>query len=547
MLQVSAMIQQFDDDIADDPEEMEDMSGDDFDIDDEFEPEPTEPIEITPQKKTNETKRRPPPPLISISDISSFSEKKEDHPDSEDEELEATESPLPQIPEEPRFSFSKARIPAMKRPIPGCYPPALSIRGSHIEAESRRSVKRCRVDLAWMGLDQVEGAIHSRDILTIARARCQRQLFHKMRTSFLEPSSLFSDLDLIFSDGKLRAHRLVLAACSPLLTSLLADPSVDCLVFPEVPLSQGRTAVEALYTGSVVIDRRAGGSLAQVEGCVRAFQEVGLLENYTVQLLPKLPLRKDGPLPSKSPRGRCRSGKDQDEAHHDTQSHKVESKPHTSPEVGSRNGVSEKEEDPVKKLISPVQYSLRSPKKGDRSPSPKKCLESNSSPSKPKEKQKNTREDCNKPRFAELTEDKVKQRSGCGQKEVVDWLMETGFLSSVPPSCKTCCSEARLTEAAVEDADGWEWSCCAPLPKTALREHSIFQYSKESLTWIVRIILCWRENTSLTKCHQVTSDIRKFHLSIFHRTLGRVLMQFSSGTRSVASFLASWKMRRSEG
>ena len=150
-----------------------------------------------------------------------------------------------------------------------------------------------------------------------------------------------------------------------------------------------------------------------------------------------------------------------------------------------------------------VQYSLRSPKKGkdngvsDNSP---KC----------REKSKNLREDCKKPRFTELTEAKIRERSGHGPREVVEWLMEAGFLSSVPPSCRTCGGDARLEECLEEGGDGLFWTCCSPLPKTTLRENSIFQYSKESLTWIVRIILCWRENTSLTMCHQVGHGLFHF-------------------------------------
>merc|ERR1712018_986413 len=62
-----------------------------------------------------------------------------------------------------------------------------------------------------------------------------------------------------------------------------------------------------------------------------------------------------------------------------------------------------------------VQYSLRSPKKG------KDNGVSDTSP-KCREKSKNLREDCKKPRFTELTEAKIRERSGHGPREVVEWL-----------------------------------------------------------------------------------------------------------------------------
>ena len=478
------MIQQFDDDIADEPDDLDDpddldleeMSGDDFDVEDELEPEP---IEITPPKKDNGTSRRPPPPLISISDISSYSGQTAQQSDQEKMEVEEEG-----IVGKHRLQFHSNKK-ERKRPIPGSYPPALSVRSSFVRADSKQAMKRCRVDMAWMGLDQIEGSIHQEDVLAIARSECEMRMFKKLNTSFQEPG-VFSDIDLVFSDGKVAAHRLILAASSPLLHELLTDPSVDCLLFPDLSVVQGRTAVEALYSGSVVIDKRTGGSLAEVERCVRAFQEVGLLEQYTVQLLPALPAARPG---EQGRQRRWLSGGEGD-------ANEVEESLLSEKSKKEKNKAGKEVHEKELANCETVQYSLRSPKKG------KDNSACDVSP-KSREKPKNLREDCKKPRFAELTEGKVRERSGRGPREVVEWLMETGFLSSVPPSCRSCGGEARLEECSEEGGDGLIWTCCAPLPKTSLRENSIFQYSKESLTWIVRIILCWRENTSLTMCHQV--------------------------------------------
>ena len=80
--QVSEMIQQFDDDIADDPDQVESINF----SDETFELDTVMDLKngILPTNESNghsidlatkETKKRPPPPLISISDISNF----EDH------------------------------------------------------------------------------------------------------------------------------------------------------------------------------------------------------------------------------------------------------------------------------------------------------------------------------------------------------------------------------------------------------------------------------------------------------------------------------------
>ena len=558
-LKVSAMIQQFDDDIADDPDELDDMSGDEFDIEDELEPET---VEITPPKKISgggENKRRPPPPLISIADIASFSEEEEDMQIEEEKHLVEDSSPLvedssplvedssplvedispleeaPAIASSPRLQFQRIPAPVRKRKIPGCFPPALVARAAYIQPEDRRAVKRCRVDVGWLALDHVEGRLHRQDVLKIARAECSRRLFQTLRSSVgPAPPCNFTDITLAFSDGRLRAHRLVLAASSSLLSDLLADPTVDCLVFPDVNVAQARTAVEALYTGSAEIDRRAGGSLSEVERCVRAFQEVGLLQQYTVQLVPRLPLGRTAP--SSRPRRRWLSEEEQEQEQEEKQDQEKnqnqkqdqdqekqqekgqdqEKKEEQKQEQGqARHNWSVKEQEPEKKkgprqekekeqeqeqeqeqeleqeakvqcskskgnsssptrkskvrnreagkkanleeeeVATKVHYGLRSPKKSPR-PSdyhPSRSLRDSSpeagspaSPSKSpgRDRPKKSRDDCKKPRFPELTEAAVKLRSSLGPREVVDWLMASGFLSSQPPACRNCGAEAKL-------------------------------------------------------------------------------------------------------
>ena len=122
------------------------------------------------------------------------------------------------------------------------------------------------------------------------------------------------------------------------------------------------------------------------------------------------------------------------------------------------------------------------------------------------------RKDCNKPKFGEVSLEAVEEREKVLPRAVISWLMEAGFLCSVSPLCKGCGEPTELQESA--DVDSLAWKCpsrekCLPGPnKTSLlREHSIFQYSKDKLLFIMRIILHWRDNTSLSQCHLVTTII----------------------------------------
>ena len=127
-------------------------------------------------------------------------------------------------------------------------------------------------------------------------------------------------------------------------------------------------------------------------------------------------------------------------------------------------------------------------------------------------REEKVRKDCNKPKFCEVSLEAVEEREKLLPRAVVSWLMEAGFLCSVSPRCKGCGEPTELQESS--DVDSLAWKCpsrekCLPGPnKTSLlREHSIFQYSKDKLLFILRIILHWRDNTSLSQCHLVTRTI----------------------------------------
>ena len=122
----------------------------------------------------------------------------------------------------------------------------------------------------------------------------------------------------------------------------------------------------------------------------------------------------------------------------------------------------------------------------------------------------NARKDCNKPRWVSLEAVEEKDKEAA-PRDVVSWLMDAGFLCSVPPLCKGCGEQTLLHESS--DVDSLAWKCpskelCLPgsSKSSLLREHSIFQYSKDKLLAIMRIILHWRDNTSLSQCHLVSTN-----------------------------------------
>ena len=549
--QVSNMIRQFDDDIADDPDEEDEEFAEEFgDDDDNDEPEMDIDSEIemkndllsTLQASTASAevevkkKKRPPPPLIAIKDL------------------------------EPDLGVGNRRVVerGVKRKIggEGAYGPLVSGR-AHTLPGTLALLKRCRVEVDRMGLDHIAAepvSLSGRDLLEIARSRCDTNLFENMRSSF-HTGDAFSDVDIVFSDGKLRAHRVVLAAASPQLRAMMLDRAgdtepVDCLVFPDTTLAEGRLAVAALYTGNVKIVRSSQLSLSSVERCVRTFQEVGLLDNYSIQISPLLPLenftptkrhvaraaspctppplhplaRSPSPPPGHTPpeeRGHPSGSntKGQPEAVTPAQHNAEES-------VETQNMVTQKSPSPVKhesELVSP--NSLLNPDKletsnryGVKALSPKKQESKSISPNKQRSlsptkqeskspspnKHEGGRKDCNKPKFSDISFEDIAAKEAASPEQVISWLQDLGFLCAAPPRCRGC-GKATLLQEAAGEADGLAWKCplsrdkCVPGPVTPslLREHSIFQFSKHKLLWILKIIICWRENTSLSQCHEV--------------------------------------------
>ena len=490
------MIQQFDDDIAED-HDFEDEDGEpelemDTDVEETKRDIPKLESIIEPKKK------RPPPPLIALKDIDEEA-KKEDPSVNENLKRKSSDGP---------------------------YGPLLSGR-AHTRPGTMGLLKRCRVDVDRMGLDHIAEepvSVSRKDLLEIARNKCDTKLFEKMKMS-LDKSDSFCDAVMEFSDGKVQVHKLVLAAASPLLRDMMTEGDIDTLIFPDISLVEGKMAVEALYTGNVKINRRSLVSLSSVERCVRTFQQIGLLENYSIQISSLLPLenfnstrthtvrpaspsslpthsmmrsppaspsselsRDHSPIPNDNNVPEVLDEVDENPANDDEGKHFSNELDSASNEVtrettsDKKNTVSESE--PPPKAPSPKRRSL-SPNKHD-----------------------NIRKDCNKPRFSEVSLEEIKDMESSEPGDLISWLQDTGFLCSAPPRCRGCGKLTQLQES--PDIDGLAWKCpsrekCVPgqVSPSLLREHSIFQFSKDKLLWILKIIICWRENTSLSQCHEV--------------------------------------------
>ena len=109
--------------------------------------------------------------------------------------------------------------------------------------------------------------------------------------------------------------------------------------------------------------------------------------------------------------------------------------------------------------------------------------------------------------------------------EFVRWLMRLGFLAKESPECVKCGTSrcvALSNTADVEDKthalDGVAWTCGGCNGATSVRANSVFARGNvdsvsDSLSWIMRLVLCWSDNTSLTDCLQATgAELEKISL-----------------------------------
>ena len=126
---------------------------------------------------------------------------------------------------------------------------------------------------------------------------------------------------------------------------------------------------------------------------------------------------------------------------------------------------------------------------------------------------KKSKEEANKPNFKHVTIEKLTEKVKDGQIAFIKWLQKEGFLRKAPPDCLGKDCRARLIlELDEADLDGVSWKCPSVKchqPVQSIRQGSIFARQKksspsDSLSWIIQIILCWSNNTSLMKCQEMT-------------------------------------------
>ena len=102
-------------------------------------------------------------------------------------------------------------------------------------------------------------------------------------------------------------------------------------------------------------------------------------------------------------------------------------------------------------------------------------------------------DDANSPNFDAVSDDLLNEKVKEGQLEFVRWLIEAGFLR---PSAPRCCDVSTSLKTNGEMSDGVAWTCDVCSRGQSVRTGSIFAKSgDESLCWIMRLILCWSDNT----------------------------------------------------
>ena len=125
---------------------------------------------------------------------------------------------------------------------------------------------------------------------------------------------------------------------------------------------------------------------------------------------------------------------------------------------------------------------------------------------------KKSKDEANKPNFKHVNSDLLNEKVKEGQIAFVKWLQKEGFLRKAPPECTYKDCRAKLALDIDEDAvDGVTWRCPKDEnhPIQNIRNGSIFKSKSksspsDSLSYIIQIILCWSDNTSLMKCQEIT-------------------------------------------
>ena len=141
------------------------------------------------------------------------------------------------------------------------------------------------------------------------------------------------------------------------------------------------------------------------------------------------------------------------------------------------------------------------------------------------DKTNTTKNEAKKPNFDGVTANMLNEKVKEGQRPFLEWLQTEGFLRKTTHCTVKDCQSKMELEFDKEDIDGCVWKCKASgsgkskgCPTVSVRDGSIFGRVKksastgksDSLSWIIQIILCWSDNTSLVQCQQLTgADVDK--------------------------------------
>ena len=393
------------------------------------------------------------------------------------------------------------------------FPPRLGTsKGCEIPPEAIRSLKPCKVVVDSTAADKANryslGSVgeHTRitKMFDFFREDLEREKFTDLTLLATKKTPNRPKEKLAF-----KVHRLVLAAHSPRLNRMLKVSTFDlsfwafkipcskqnyfskhylnfqdlddenpCLVLSGVSGSILQLIIDALYTGQVILDGKT--QLKQFETALTCLNSFGILLNLRPGVIADLDIGEHN--------GHCeeKEAKDKKRRRDDTDS--------------DDDNDTEDAEDQTEETIEPKSEE----------PARKRTRASAAI----------AKDEATKPNFDNVTTEKLNDKVKEGHLSLVKWLQKEGFLRKGPPVCnvKECHSKEGLTLDEDSDViDGVSWKCSKCPNKISIREGSIFgrnkKSSSDSLSWIIQIILCWSDNTSLSECQQLTgADVDKIFL-----------------------------------
>ena len=403
------------------------------------------------------------------------------------------------------------------------FPPRLATsKGCEVPQEAVKMLKPCKVLMDNSIADKA-----SRFSLgSVGEDNRMSQMFDFFRQDLKEQK--FTDLTLMASKRTpnrpkeklaIKVHRIVLAAHSQRLNRMLRviinilipfcidlklfchqdlDDDNPCLVLSGVNGSILQLIVQALYTGQVNLDGKT--QLRQFETALTCLHSFGILLN----LRPGVVIADENGGQMTMTKHQNEEEKDESEGENDAESPASVIEDVVIAKTKKRKRVVENEPEIVEEDEDDIE-------KVDEAPTRKRTRAT----------QKIAKNEATKPNFDKVTPESLNNKMKEGHLPFVQWLQNEGFLKKSQNCTIKDCSNTNQPMQLLEDQediDGVIWKCSKCHCKTNIREGSIFgrQHKKstaDSLSWIIQIILCWSDNTSLMQCQQMTgADVDKIFL-----------------------------------